>query len=393
MISVDEAQQLLSANAPDRAALRRPVAECLNLITAEDIVSKVTLPPDDASAMDGYAVRLKDTVTEGSTLRVVGEAPAGTPFHGTVEEGEAVRLFTGSKVPDGADHILIQEDAERDGNILTVSEAQTRHAHIRKAGIDFSAGDTLVGAGTLLGPPALALAAASDHAELSVFRPLRVGLIANGDELRLPGDTSASGDIISSNPSALGALIRRWGGIPVDLGIAKDDPAAIVEMIAHGADCDVLVPIGGASVGDHDHMATTFTKSGFELIFQKVAVRPGKPTWFGRSATQRVLGLPGNPASAYVCAHLFLQPLLTGVIRSGFQQAHLSVDLSANGPREHYMRAVQSIENGRLKVTPLPRQDSSLMTPFLEANCLLRRPANMDACSEGTLVETLPLAR
>lgn len=389
LIPTEEALSRILAEVPTEA-VRLPLADCLGLRLAKDVLAEVTSPPDDASAMDGYAVRFEDSCHVGSQLKVIGEAPAGHPFDGEVTEGTAVRAYTGSKIPKGADHILIQENAFRNEDTLEVTSAQSKPSHIRKAGIDFNAGDTLLKAGSRLSPAAIAIAAAGDHADLDVFKRLKVGIIANGDELRRPGDKEASGDIISSNTPALSALIRRWGGEPIDLGMAKDDLGSIKALIDAGSSCDILLPVGGASVGDHDHMTDAFEQMGFGLIFKKVAVRPGKPTWFGKSETQLVLGLPGNPASAYVCAHLFLKPLLLGKATPP-GTAMLIEAISPNGSREHYMRAIQSEREGVLEIRPMPLQDSSLLSPFLKANCLLRRLPNADEANVGDLVETIPL--
>jgi len=392
MISVDQAiEHLLAAS---KAMPDKPVAlsKALGSVLAADVVAKVTLPPRAASARDGYAVRLDDVRTKGAQLHVIGEAPAGRPFDGEIGKGQAVRIFTGGVVPDGADHVLIQENAERGENSITVTEASGEARHIRKAGIDFHQGDILIKKGTRLEPGHLALAAAGNHAKLDIFQKPRIGLIANGDELRRPGETQDPDIIVSSNPSGLGALIESWGGDPVDLGIAGDTPDAIAALIEQAHHCDIIVPIGGASVGDHDHMRDVFSSRGLEMIFEKIAVRPGKPTWFGKMGDQLVLGLPGNPASATVCAYLFLQTLITGQSALQGVAARLKIALGSNGPRETYARArISCDESGQLRVMPFPRQDSSLLTPFPQSNALIRIHANQPGKPAGDIVDCILL--
>ena len=283
----------------------------------------------------------------------------------------------------GADHVLIQEDAEARGDILYVTETQTAPSHIRKAGIDFFAGDTLLRAGQRLGAAALGVAASGDHAALPVLKTLRVALLANGDELRPPGAPGASGGVISSNPFAIAALARGWGAVPEDIGIAKDSAEAIIARAEAAADADVIVAIGGASVGDHDHMKAAFVALGYDLYFSKVAVRPGKPAWFAGKGDRRVLGLPGNPASAFVCAHLFLKPLLGACDALVETPACLAAPMAANGPRETFVRGKLLERADGLSAQPLERQDSALLTPFLEADCLIRRLAHAPPADAG----------
>ncbi len=390
MISVQEALSHILAELPRLPPVTMALAEAQGCILAQGIVAKTTLPPLAASAMDGYAVRLGDVREAGAVLKVIGEAPAGHPFAGHVGAGEAVRIFTGGAVPDGADHIIIQENVARNGDNITVNTPSEVARHIRKAGIDFFEDAKLISAGTLIGPPEIALAAAANHAQISVYPRLKIALLANGDELRPPGSTLKSSEIISSNPLALGALIRQWGGEVLDMGIAGDSLAAITALIEAAREADIIIPIGGASVGDHDYMRPAFREAGLEMIFEKVAVRPGKPTWFGRLGEQRVLGLPGNPASAIVCAHLFLKALMGRHNR--LTKAALTQGLPTNGPRETYLRGLASItETGHLIVTPFPRQDSSLLSPFARANVLIRMAVDAGPWAEGDVIDILPL--
>ena len=392
MISVQDAISALTQHRAAGADVLTPLSKALGGRLARDVLAKVTLPPRDASAMDGYAVRFSDVGKAGAQLTVIGEAPAGSPFGGAVGQGEAVRIFTGGAVPEGADHIVIQENASREGDILTTTTTNETRRHIRKAGIDFTKGETLITAGTQLSPAHIALAAAANHDTLPIYKRPLIALIANGDELKEPGSPVQEGDVISSNAAGLGALIQSWGGEVMDMGIAKDSVAAITALIEAASAADIIVPIGGASVGDYDYMRTAFKEAGLELVFEKIAVRPGKPTWFGKLGEQRVLGLPGNPASATVCAHLFLKILMNRADNIVTTKAKLTQALSANGPRETFARGRTEVsDDGIAKVTPFPRQDSSLMTPFAKANVLLRLPPNTGPWDEGDVIDVVSL--
>lgn len=364
-------------------------------VLASPVIAGVTQPPAAVSAMDGYAVRHSDAI-EGQSLSVIGEAPAGQPFAGSVGPGQAVRLFTGSVIPAGADHVVIQEEATREGSRITLTAPQPSPRNIRAAGIDFAEGDLLIPAGRALGPAELAVAAAANHARIKAYPRPRISILANGDELRPPGSNLKPGEIISSTPYALTALIAGWGGQSTFLGIAPDDPEEIRAHIRAASDTDILIPLGGASVGDHDHMQAVFAEEGLQPVFSKVAVKPGKPTWFGRLDPILVLGLPGNPASAIVCAELFLKPLiwrLTGRPAEdalNWQRARLTSPLPAPGRRETFLRGQSGFdEDGRLTCTPAPDQDSSLLSPFLSADLLIHRPSGAPATDAGTLVHCL----
>ena len=392
MISVSDATQLLIKHRKERATVSVPLDAAMGAILAEDIAAKITLPPLAASAMDGYAVRLSDVLKAGAKLTVIGESPAGHPFQGTVYAGEAVRIFTGGAVPQGADHIVIQENAERSGETIITLFDNDAPRHIRQAGIDFHKGDILLIKGTRLGPMHIAIAAAANHAELPIYKRPIVALIANGDELKAPGSDVSDTDVISSNPAGLGALIRQWGGEVMDTGIASDSVESITALIHKAKDADIIVPVGGASVGDHDYMRDAFKACGLTSVFEKVAVRPGKPTWFGTMGNQRVLGLPGNPASATVCAHLFLKTLMGVNEGLTFAKAKLTQSIPSNGPRETYMRSFAKLtETGQLEVTPFPRQDSSLLTPLTKANVLIRLPKESGPWDAGDMMDLLPL--
>ena len=389
-ISVDAALALLREHPLPQATESVSIDEALGRRLAVPLVAKVSRPPAAVSAMDGYAVRLNDVRQAGATLRVIGEAPAGAPFDGKLNEGEAVRIFTGGEIPQGADHIVIQEDTVRDGKNVTCKDAYDSPQFVRAAGLDFNKSDTLIPSGTVIGPAHPSIAAAANHGTLDVTRRPRVGLLANGDELRAPGSDLKRGQIVNSNPAALAPLITAWGGEAIDLGVAGDSEASIRDYIAAATEIDLFVPIGGASVGDHDHMRRAFATEGFTPIFQKVAVKPGKPTWFSSKGDTRVLGLPGNPASALVCAHLFLSVLLGSEWTTRQVTARLAKPLQENGKREQFLRAVASLKaDGQVQVEAAANQDSSLLRPFLTCNALIRREIGADENAIGDTVKIL----
>lgn len=390
MISVAQALSEIANARPAPAVEIAPLSKLIGATLAEDVTAKVTLPPNDASAMDGYAARFEDSDTAGQTLTVIGQAPAGTPFTGKINAGECVRIFTGSVIPSGADTVIIQENVTRNAGTITTTQDAAVPRHIRKAGIDFHAGDIIARKGERIGPAQIALLAAGNHADAKVYCRPRVAIIANGDELRVPGSDLLPGQIINSNPPFLAALISAWGGIPTQAGIARDSKAAITDMIKACSYADIIVPVGGASVGDHDHMRAAFREAGLSMMFEKIAVKPGKPTWFGALRQQLVLGLPGNPASAAVCAHLFLRPLITGQSATS-ARARLTKPVAANGPRESYFRARVTAKTNGLHVTPFPKQDSSLITPLSQANALLKLAPGAQAGAAGDIADVVIL--
>ncbi|MEO1553999.1 MAG: molybdopterin molybdotransferase MoeA [Pseudomonadota bacterium] len=391
MISRTDAMQRIQAVTPLTASEIVPLEDGVGRVLSAPIIAGHSQPPDRMSAMDGYAVRSSDAAL-GRTLTVIGEAAAGHPFAGTIGAGESVRVFTGSVIPAGADHVIIQEDVARAqttiGTTIEIIDAQVPPRHIRAAGIDFAKDDVLIAAGERLSPRQLSICAAANHASLNVVRQPVVALLANGDELKRPGSDLGPGEIIASNEYSLAALIAAWGGRVINLGIAPDDREAIRARIESATDADLFVPVGGASVGDHDHMKTVFAALGFAPIFSKIAVRPGKPTWMSKGEGRLVLGLPGNPASALVCAHLFLKPLvqrLLGISDPTAQRvAKLTAPLSANGRRESYLRGRFSrSEDGEVLVTPADNQDSSLLSPFITADALIHRELDAPALAPG----------
>ena len=391
LISVEQAVGLLRSTRLPINTERVSIEHALGRRLAHPVIAQTTQPPSAMSAMDGYAVRLEDVGVPGARLKLIGEAPAGRPFDGRVRKGTSVRIFTGSVVPDGADHIVIQENTERDGDEVISLQSYDQSRHIRAAGLDFVEDDILVEAGTVLAPGHLAAAAASNNAAVQVETRLRVGMLPNGDELRRPGSDLAPGEIINSNPLGLAGLIQAWGGEAIDLGVAADSKESIKAHI-EAADVDILLPIGGASVGDYDHMHAAVSDAGFNPVFQKVAVRPGKPVWFSKTNNVLALGLPGNPASAIVCAHLFLAPLLGVDWRTALVTAKLVGEIGENGPREHFMRArIEINDDGELEIDPAPNQDSSLLRTFVTCNALIRRLPNDAARLAGHKVRALPI--
>jgi molybdopterin molybdotransferase len=364
-------------------------------VLAEDLAARLTQPPFDASAMDGYAVRAEDVSALPAKLRVIGVAAAGAGFKGNIGAGEAVRIFTGAPVPSGADTVVIQENTEEAAGIVTIKEAAP-HRHIRPRGQDFRDGEVLLVAGTRLGSRELLLAAAMNHAELPVRRKPKVAILATGDEVVPPGSNLGPDEIVSSVPYGLAAMIEAEGGEAMRLGIAKDDAESLATLARAGRAADILLTIGGASVGERDLVASALKSEGFELDFAKIAMRPGKPLLYGRIGAQRVLGLAGNPVSALISAHVFLKPMLRRMLglreaASPLPQAILGVALEANGPRQHYLRAVSEwgADGGRL-VRPLPSQDSSLVADLARADCLILRKPNAPAAGQGEKVQILP---
>ena len=396
-LSVDEALARVLEGAAPLPAEEVAILDAATRVLATPLAARLTQPPFDASAMDGYAVRAADVATLPARLRVVGEAAAGHGFHGSVGPGEAVRIFTGAPLPGGADAIVIQENTSRDGALLTVSEGRPDPDHVRRRGSDFAESSVLLAAGRVLDARAATLAAAAGHGEVTVHRRPVVAILATGDELVPPGVSPGPDQIVSSNPVGLAALVRAAGGVPRLLGIARDTTADLTAKVREARDADVLVTIGGASVGDHDLVAPVLRAEGVTLDFWKIAMRPGKPMIFGRRDALRIIGLPGNPVSSLICGRVFLMPLVARLAGRGDaamsgRTMPLAGPLGANGPRQHYMRATTFTDpDGRCRVLAAPSQDSSLLSPLAAADCLIVRPPAAAALPAGAMVPVLTL--
>lgn len=364
-------------------------------VLARPLSARHSQPPFDASAMDGYAVCSADVQALPARLGVIGESAAGHPFAGAFSGGKAVRIFTGAPVPAGADAIVIQENTQRDGDTVIVREGTPDPRHIRKLGSDFSNGDMLLPAGVKLAPRYLSLAASMGHGSLPVVRRPVVAILATGDELVEPGTPVLPGQIICSNPYGVAAMVEGAGAQARLIGIARDTAESLTERLAEAEGADILVTIGGASVGDHDLVAKVLQANGMTLDFWKIAMRPGKPLIFGRRGGQRVIGLPGNPVSSLICTRVFIVPLIQRLLGLGpeadtLQIARLAHALEKNGPRQHYMRArLTTGDNGALKVTTAASQDSSLLASLASADCLIVREADAEALPAGASVDVL----
>ena len=398
LLPVPEARARILAGLERLPAETVPLAAALGRVLAAPLAALRTQPPWDCSAMDGYAVRAADA-TVGARLKLVGESAAGRGFAGLVGSGEAARIFTGAPVPEGADAILLQEDAARDGDIVSPTEVATAGRHIRREGLDFRAGETLLAPGRRLGARDLALAAALGHASVEAARRPRVGILATGDELVAPGEPAGPDQIVASNSFAIAGVVAAEGGVAIDLGIAPDDGAAIRAAIdrAFAEGADILVTLGGASVGDHDLVQPALVEAGVAIDFWRIAMRPGKPMMAGRRGATLALGLPGNPVSSIVCSVLFLMPAIRALlgrpdVEPTLLPARLGRDMDANDRREDYMRAALTIDpDGVAVATAFPRQDSSMLRPLSEAECLLVRPAHAPAAKTGDPCIILPL--
>ncbi|WOE75858.1 molybdopterin molybdotransferase MoeA [Alterisphingorhabdus coralli] len=396
LISLTEARQHILQACETLSAEQCAVTEALGRTLAQDIVATHDQPAADMSAMDGYAVRLEDCAV-GQALDVIGEAKAGDPFQGTIDVGQAVRISTGAYVPEGADHILIQEESERKGDKLTPTVQQSANGFIRAKGRDFASGDTLLSARKTLAPASIALCAAAGLAQLSVICKPRVAVLTNGNELCDPGEPLSPGMLYDSNGPALVAQITSWGASPGWQGRGGDDLRAMKACLEQALGHDLLIIAGGASVGPHDIVRDAFAELGGELIFSRIALKPGKPAWCGRLGSMLVIGLPGNPASAFVTAELLVKPAILAMSgqRVGaeipLQTARITDALPANGPRESFLRARVSDDGaGEILITPLGDQDSSLLRPLAESDALLRRAQHDEACEAGATVAYMP---
>ncbi len=398
LLPVADALARVLEGAEPLPAERVLLAEAEGRVLAEDLAALRTQPPADVSAMDGYAVRAEDVASAPARLKLIGEVAAGRPYAGRVNAGEAARIFTGGVLPVGSDTVVIQDNTSREGDTVNVTTPATRGRNVRVAGLDFRKGDVRLKKGRRLTGRDVSLAAAMNHAAVPVRRRPRVAIVATGDELVPPGTEPGPGQIIYSNVFALAAIARREGAEVIDLGVQPDRLAATIAGVrrARDAGADVLVTVGGASVGEYDLVQPALAAEGVALSFWRIAMRPGKPMMFGALGGMRVLGLPGNPVSAYVCSVLFVAPLIRKLL--GRTDIDLRVtngvlgrDLPANDEREEYMRATLARRDDTWVATPFPLQDSSMLVPLAAADCLVIRPAFAPAAPAGTACEFVKL--
>jgi molybdopterin molybdotransferase len=400
LLLVDQALHAILAQLPQTNKTTKPLDKALGFTLAEDLVAVLTLPPQAVSAMDGYAVRAADVTSLPCILTRIAESAAGHPWTGKITAGQAVRVFTGATIPDGADTIVIQEDvdpvAEQDNVKITVRSAEIAGRYIRPAGLDITAGQVILPAGTLLSARAIGLAIAAGLTHASVRLRPRIGVLSTGDELVSPGELPGPGQIISSNASFLANFVRACGAEAVDLGIARDVPGAMLDAVRRASNLDLVVTTGGASVGTHDHIVSDLGSSGQNALhFWKIAMRPGKPLISGNVDGIPLVGLPGNPVSTAVCALVFLRPAIAhmaGGTASSLQfLMPLAADLSINDQRQDYIRAQITTKDGVQMIMPAPRQDSSMMSVLATANALIVRPPHDPAKAAGEVVSVIPL--
>jgi len=392
-MSVAEARSRVLAHAQPLPADCVPLTDAHGRVLTVDVAALRTQPPADMSAMDGYAVRADDVATVPARLILIGEVAAGHPFDGTVGPGEAARIFTGGILPPGSDTIVIQENTRREADTVVVIAGAAKGRHVRKEGLDFRRGEVLLPTGRRLSDRDLSLAAAMNHPRLSVHRRPAVAVLATGDELVMPGSAPRIGEIVHSNAYAISAIARREGCDVVDLGIVPDRMDETVQAVRRARDQgpDILVTSGGASVGEHDLVHKALEKEGLALSFWKVAMRPGRPVLHGRLGAMHVLGVPGNPVSAYVCSILFLVPLIRRLagrddVQPLLEPALLGCDLPENDERADYLRA-QLAELGSTGLpiaTPRSVQDSSMLAPLAAADCLVVREPHAPAAVAGS---------
>lgn len=376
------------------------IAQAAGRVLASDVVARVTQPPVAISAMDGYAVRSSDVARVPTTLLNIGAVAAGESFLGAVGAGEAVRIFTGAPVPRGADAIVIQEDVDASGTSIVVRESALRGRYVRPAGLDFEVGAVGISSGKILTARDVGLAAAMNVPWIDVRRKPRVALLATGNEIVRPGESVGANQIVSSNALAMAAAIGANGGLPIDLGIALDTRESLAAMVAGAKGADLLVTMGGASVGDHDLVRAVLGERGLAIDFWQIAMRPGKPLMFGTIGGIPMIGVPGNPVSSLVCALIFVVPAVRAMLglsddpRAGRVPARLGADLDANDRREDYLRATLVPCAGDLPIaTPFATQDSSMLSTLARADALLVRASLAPPAKAGDRVEVIPLPR
>lgn len=396
LLPVDEALQRILAGASPTASESVDLIAAQRRVLAEDVAAATTQPPFNSSAMDGYAVASADLAAGRDTFRIVGESQAGHRFPGPLKAGETARILTGAPLPEGSDTVVIQENVERSDDAIRVREVPKAGANVRLSGSDFRQGQILITAGTCLDASAITLAAAAGHGRLSVRKRPRIAILATGDELVDPGTPRGPDQIVSSNPYGLAALVERAGAEAHLLGIAADTHEAIAAKLDGAKGTEVLVTIGGASVGDRDLVRPVLEASGMTLDFWKVGIRPGKPMLSGTLGAMRVLGLPGNPLSCLIAARVFLIPLIYALLGRQAREllettAVLAQPLPANGARQHYIPGIVAHDSqGMARVTALPAQDSAKLTGLVGADALIVREPEAAAAPEGEAVRILP---
>ncbi len=396
LLPVEKAKKQILKGVKTTGAEMINVSAASGRVLTKDMKAKRNQPPFAASAMDGYAVKATDIVTTPAELSVIGEAPAGRQFSGTVKKGEAVRIFTGAPVPRGADTVIMQENTSRNGDSVRIRQSAALGNFVRPSGLDFRKNDVVLTTNTKLNARNIGLCAAMNYAKVPVRRKPVVAILATGDELVEPGGKLASDQIVSSNSVALAAAISAFGGMPVDIGIVGDDLKKIERAIGKASKADILITIGGASVGDHDLIGPAFANLGIKLNFWKIAMRPGKPLIFATKGKQRILGLPGNPVSALVCARIFLKPLIEKMLGVATPDetntAKLTTALPENDIRQDYIRAKLSRDDrGQMLVTPFSTQDSSMQKTFARSDALIIRAPHAERARKGTTVPYLPV--
>ncbi len=397
MISVEEALQNILSSIKPVSTETVSIQLASGRILAEPVTARRTQPPSDLSAMDGYAVKASDVTQTPAKLSVIGESAAGHGFDGSVGNGDAVRIFTGAPLPDGADTIIIQEDTDRAENIVTIKEGAAAGRYVRRAGIDFREGEPSLQPGKKLTPRDIGLMAAMNIPWVTVYRKPQIALLSTGDELVRPGEPLGPNQIISTNSLVVAAMIEQAGGEAIDLGIAADNEDSLRQMSQGAAKADMLVTLGGASVGDHDLVQSVLGKEGLQIDFWRIAMRPGKPLMFGDLAGTPMLGMPGNPVSSMICSYIFLIPALDILMGLKPRQpisipAFLSHDVKQNDRRQDYLRAkIIGEKDGLPLIETFSNQDSSLLSALSEADCLLMRPPHADPLGEGQKVDVLML--
>ena len=396
LLPVDQARSRILAGVRPLGIEMAALGEAAGRVLARDVAAGRDQPPFHASAMDGYAVRAADVRAAGAILKVIAASHAGHAWRGVLGEGEAVRIFTGAPLPRGADSVLIQENSVADRTTVTATSPVTSGQHVRRRGLDFAKGQVVLKAGQLLAVRAVGLAAAMNCATLPVRRRPLLAVIATGDELVVPGRRLRADQITSSNNTALAAFAARFGAAAIDLGVIPDDLGATRRAVRKAARADIVLTVGGASVGEHDLVRAALEAEGIKLAFWKIAMRPGKPMMFATRRRQRILGLPGNPVSALVCARIFVKPLIDRLLgrepETPTVTALLGKAMGANDLRQDYVRAtLERQPDGALAANPFEIQDSSMQRTLAEADCLIIRPPHAPAAPAGSTVEVLPL--